>query len=171
MLLLIDSFILIIFFHAWQTHFVIKILRWLADNLPSIHNYKCLSRWSSKRRRTSSLSGLLTITSTTCTRDVHPGGTLERDVIFFVRKAFTQSVFCARWKSAIKIFLDLIGLVTGFDRSVLIHSFMMFSSHQGFSWNITPTRLSFDTFSFVVIRRLFPLKMTVGRTYQHHQQI
>ena len=41
-------------------------------------------------------NGLLNGTSTTCTRDVHPGGTLQRDAIFFVRSAFTQSVCYAR---------------------------------------------------------------------------
>ena len=111
--LMIDSFIPLMFFHAWPTHFIIKILHWLADNLPSTYNFKCLSRWFSKRRRTSYLNGLLTTTSTTCTRNVHPGEILKRDIIFFVRGTFTQSVCCAQWTSAIKIFLDLIGLVMG----------------------------------------------------------
>ena len=117
---MIDSFILLIFFHSWPTHFVIKILRWLVDNLSSGYDSKCLSSWSWRRRHTSSLNSLLTNTSTTCTRDVHPGGTLQRDVIFFVRSALAQSVYSARWTSAIKICLEFILLVYGFDHSLFV---------------------------------------------------
>ena len=80
------------------------------------------------------------------------------DVIFFVRSAFTLSVCCARWTSASKIFLDLIGLVNRLDHSVLIHSFMMSSSHRVFCWNIFLTRLSFDFFFLCSDSKTFSLK-------------
>ena len=90
--------------HAPPTHVVIKTLCWVAFILPSTYWSRFLSKWSSNTERTSSLNGLLINTSTTCTRDVHHGDTLTRDVLCFFESSFTLLVCCTRWTSGIRIF-------------------------------------------------------------------
>ena len=161
---MIDSFIPLIFFHAWPTHFIIKILRWLAGNLPSTYNSKCLSRWSSKRRRTSFLNGLLTVTSTTCTRDVHPCGILQRDVHYLCQMyLYTICLLYSVNISNQNLFVSyhLGKWVWPFFVNSLLHDVLIAPSfllkHKSHAFVV-------DSSSFVVIRRPFPLKMIVGRT-------
>ena len=92
---MVESFIPLIFFYAWPIHFVTKILSWVADNLPSTYNSKCLSRWPSNGRRTSSLNALLIATPTTCTSDVHPGGTSKRCHFICQKCLYTICLLCS----------------------------------------------------------------------------
>ena len=110
--------------HAPPTHVVIKTLCWVAFILPSTYWSRFLSKWSSNTERTSSLNGLLINTSTTCTRDVHPGDTLTRDVMCFFKSSFTLLVCCTRWTSGIRIF-RIFKRIYPFGRNPFLHNLLI----------------------------------------------
>ena len=109
---------------ALRTHLVTSTLLSEALIFSSVYRCKFSSRCFSNCCLTASLNGL-----------VQPGGTLTNSVFFFLSRALTPSVCCARCTSATKIFpVEPVvgGFIKMFPQCSDIHFFIIDSSHQGF---------------------------------------